>query len=248
MLPKQTIEKLIKENETHYCPPGQFGGMCVKLVAVAKLPSRFGNFQVISFYNDKDKKEHAAFVKGDVAGKSDVVTRLHSECVTGDAIGSLRCDCRDQLITSLKTIGTMEHGVVLYLRQEGRGIGFINKIKAYALQDLGYDTIEADRMLGFSGDEREYDIAAHMLFSLRIKSVKLMTNNPKKMEDLTKHGVRVTGRIPLIIPANDFNRFYLETKRLKAGHLLDRAESERELEQAETVLIQSRRRSKKSPS
>ncbi len=237
MLPKITIRKLLKENEQHYCPETQFGGICVKIISIADLPTRFGHFQVVAFYNNKDKKEHAAFIKGGISGKSNVPTRLHSECLTGDAIGSLRCDCRDQLINSLEMIGKLPFGMVLYLRQEGRGIGFINKIKAYALQDMGYDTVEADRMLGFTGDEREYDIAAHMLFSLKVRSIKLITNNPKKIEDLTKHGVKIGGRIPLVIPPNKYNRFYLETKRVKAGHLLDRLESEKELEQAEKIIL-----------
>ena len=238
MLPRPTIDRLLKENEKHYCPAESFGGVCVKVVAIADLPTRFGHYEVVAFYNDKDKKEHAAFVKGNVIGRADVPVRLHSECLTGDAIGSLRCDCRDQLTTSLEDLGKLPYGVVLYLRQEGRGIGFINKVKAYALQDTGYDTVQADRMLGFSGDEREYDIAAHMLFSLKIKSVKLMTNNPKKIKDLTRHGVSVSGRIPLVIPPNEYNRFYLETKRAKAGHLLDRAESEKEFEQAEKIIVE----------
>ncbi len=237
MLPKITIKKLLEENERHYCPETKFGGMCVRIIAVADLPTRFGHFEIVAFYNNKDKKEHAAIVKGSVSGKSNVPTRLHSECLTGDAIGSLRCDCRDQLIGSLEMIGGLPAGMVLYLRQEGRGIGFINKIKAYALQDKGYDTVEADRMLGFTGDEREYDIAAHMLFSLKVRSIKLITNNPKKIEDLTKHGVKISGRIPLIIPPNQYNRFYLETKRTKAGHLLDRFLSEKELEQAEKIIL-----------
>lgn len=237
MLSKLTIEELLRKNEEHRCPPDNFGGVCVKIVAVANLPSRFGYFQVVAFYNDKDKKEHTAFIKGDVFGKENVPARIHSECLTGDAIGSLRCDCRDQLTTALETLGKLPEGLLLYLRQEGRGIGFTNKIKAYALQDLGYDTIEADQMLGFSGDEREYDIAAHMLFSLNMKSIKLMTNNPKKIEGLTKHGGKVTARLPLVIPPNEHNRFYLETKARKAGHLLDRQQSEQELEQGDEIIV-----------
>jgi GTP cyclohydrolase II len=238
MIQKATIEDLLHESKSHECPPENFNGICVKLIAVGNLPTRFGYFQIAAFYNNKDKKEHTAIIKGNVIGKNEVPTRLHSECLTGDALGSLRCDCRDQLISSLRLIGKLPYGLVLYLRQEGRGIGFINKIRAYALQDLGYDTVEADKMLGFSGDEREYDIAAHILFSLNVRSVKLITNNPKKIEGLTKHGVEVVDRIPLVIHANRFNRFYLETKRLKAGHLLERTENEEKLEQEEKIIIE----------
>ncbi|MBI2355867.1 MAG: GTP cyclohydrolase II [Candidatus Doudnabacteria bacterium] len=238
MLPKLTIEELLRKNEDHQCPPESFGGVCVKIVAVADLPSRFGRFQVVAFYSEKDKKEHTALIKGDVFGKENVPTRIHSECLTGDAIGSLRCDCRDQLTTALETLGKLPEGILLYLRQEGRGIGLTNKIKAYALQDMGYDTIEADHMLGFSGDEREYDIAAHMLFSLNVKSIKLMTNNPKKIIGLEKHGVKVTARLPIIVPPNEYNNFYLETKQRKAGHLLGRKLSEQELEQGDNIIVQ----------
>lgn len=190
----------------------------IKIASIAKLPSRFGQFQIVAFQSS-DKKEHAALIKGDVSGKSNVAVRIHSECLTGDGFGSLRCDCRDQLTASLEKIEKLKTGVILYLRQEGRGIGLINKVKAYALQDQGYDTFEADRILGFSGDERDYQIAAQMLSGLKIQSVKLITNNPNKIADLKKHGVKVTGRIPLVIPPNPYNKFYLETKTLKAGHL-----------------------------
>lgn len=239
MLSKSTVEQLLKENETHQCPPELFGDVCVKMEAIANLPTRFGKFQIVSFFNNKDKKEHAAIVKGDVTGRRNVPTRLHSECLTGDAIGSLRCDCRDQLTTALTYIGTLPYGLILYLRQEGRGIGFINKIKAYALQDKGYDTVEADKALGFSGDEREYDIAAHMLFLLKVTSIKLITNNPLKIKGLRDHGVKVTGRTSLIIPPNRYNRLYLETKKVKAGHLLDRPNSEKKLEQAERIILKN---------
>lgn len=216
------IEELLKENETHCCsmPPD----MCVKIVAIADLPSRFGDFQVVAFYNTLDNKEHAVFVKGDVVGQENVPVRLHSECLTGDAIGSLRCDCRDQLAESLKFIGGLENGLLLYLRQEGRGIGFINKIKAYQLQDFGYDTVQANEMLGFKADEREYGIAAHMLYSLKVKSIQLITNNPEKIKSLEQYGIKVAKRVPIIIPPNEHNRFYLETKRQKSGHLLDQKE------------------------
>lgn len=216
------IKELIKKSEEHHCPPNHGAHTCVKIKAVASLPSRFGDFQIAAFSNDQDDKEHVALVHGDVSGKENVPVRLHSECLTGDVIGSLRCDCRDQLEVSLKTIGKMKSGVILYLRQEGRGIGLINKLKAYQLQDVGYDTVEANRILGFQDDERDYDIAAHMLQSLEIKSIKLMTNNPKKINDLKEHGVKITGRIPLEIPPNKFNKKYLETKKNKSGHLLSK--------------------------
>lgn len=236
-----SVAKILRRHEEHECPPESFGGVCVKPVAIADLPTRFGDFQVIAFENNQDAKEHTMLIRGDVRGKENIPVRLHSECLTGDGLGSLRCDCRDQLITALAYLGEQEAGALLYLRQEGRGIGFANKIRAYALQDKGYDTVEADRALGFSGDERAYDVAAHMLASLEVPSIRLMTNNPKKIEDLVRHGVRVNGRIPLEIPANEHNRFYLETKRKKAGHLLDldaRKINERLHEQGEEIKIQ----------
>ncbi len=168
-----------------------------------------------------DGKEHAAFVRGDVTSKENVAVRLHSECLTGDAIGSLRCDCRDQLEKSMKIIGAMDEGVLLYLRQEGRGIGFINKIKAYQLQDAGADTVEANIRLGFKDDERDYAIAAHMLKSLQIKSIRLITNNPRKINALVSLGITITDRIPIIIPPNEYNARYLLTKQEKSHHMLE---------------------------
>ncbi len=224
-LTRPQIEDLVQKNEKNYCE-GMEEGSCVKIVAVATLPSRFGDFQIVAFYNDLDKKEHVALVKGNACCREDVPVRLHSECLTGDALGSLRCDCRDQLSTALTKIGEMECGVLIYLRQEGRGIGLLNKMKAYQLQDFGYDTVEANVALGFKDDEREYDIAAHMLRALDIRSVQLMTNNPKKIEGLERHGIKVNGRIPHIIPPNEHNKHYLETKRDKSGHLLENLETE----------------------
>lgn len=217
-IPKSKVDDLIKTNENHYCKG--IKGICVKIVAIGDLPSRFGNFQVVAFYNNMDSKEHAAFVRGDITGKQNVPVRLHSECLTGDAIGSLRCDCRDQLEKSLKTLGEMDEGILLYLRQEGRGIGFINKIRAYQLQDAGADTVEANIKLGFKDDERDYAIAAHMLMSLEIESIRLMTNNPRKMKALTDLGISITERIPIIIPPNEYNARYLHTKMEKSHHLL----------------------------
>jgi len=215
------IKEILDENRLHDCEGYGKDRVCVRIAAIADLPSRFGQFQVVAFWNNRDGKEHAAFVHGDVTGAENVAVRLHSECLTGDAIGSLRCDCRDQLESALKAIGQMENGILLYLRQEGRGIGFLNKIRAYGLQDHGMDTVQANIALGFRDDERDYSVAAHMLFSLHVKSIRLMTNNPKKIGGLEKLGVVVSDRIPLIIPPNPYNRFYLETKRDKSGHLLD---------------------------
>ena len=192
----------------------------------------------MAFYNNRDKKEHVAIVTGDVCGADDVPVRVHSECLTGDAIGSLRCDCRDQLETALTLLGKEEKGILLYMRQEGRGIGLLNKARAYGLQDQGFDTVEANLALGFRDDEREYSTAAHMLFSLKVNSIQLMTNNPKKINDLTKHGVRVSKRIPHIIPPNPHNRFYLETKSNKSGHMIDFQGKEHMKEQSDFPIIE----------
>jgi len=193
----------------------------VRVVAMAELPTRFGEFHIIAFENNIDGKEHVAITKGDVIGAQDVPVRLHSECLTGDALGSLRCDCRDQLEAALTAIGKMDKGMVLYLRQEGRGIGLTNKIRAYSLQDQGLDTVEANHALGFRDDERDYAVAAQMLQALKIDSIQLMTNNPKKINQLKQYGIQVTDRIPHIMQPNDHNRFYLQTKAAKSGHLID---------------------------
>jgi GTP cyclohydrolase II len=193
----------------------------VRVVAMAELPTRFGDFHIIAFENNLDGKEHVAITRGDVIGAHDVPVRLHSECLTGDALGSLRCDCRDQLEAALKAIGQMEKGMVLYLRQEGRGIGLTNKIRAYSLQDQGLDTVEANHALGFRDDERDYAVAAQMLQALKIDSVQLMTNNPKKIDQLKQYGIQVSDRIPHIMQPNEHNRFYLQTKAAKSGHMID---------------------------
>jgi GTP cyclohydrolase II len=216
--PAATVERLLAENRDHRCTESD--EFCVQLQAIADLPTRFGEYQVAAFWCPRDRRDHAAFIHGDVFERERVPVRIHSECLTGDAIGSLRCDCRDQLIASLERIAASEAGVVLYLRQEGRGIGFVNKIRAYQLQDAGYDTVEANQALGFRPDERDYGFAAHMLGSLHIRSIEIMTNNPAKVEDLRRHGVQIVGRIPLVIPPNPRNREYLETKRKKMGHWL----------------------------
>jgi GTP cyclohydrolase II len=231
------IKELLEENRDHDCPGRGRDHICVSIAAIADLPSRFGYFHVVAFWNKRDGKEHGAFVHGDPTGAEDVAVRLHSECLTGDAIGSLRCDCRDQLETALDLLGRMDNGILLYLRQEGRGIGFVNKIRAYGLQDYGFDTVEANVALGFRDDEREYSIAAHMLESLKVKSIRLMTNNPKKIADLTAHGVKITGRIPLVIPPNPHNQFYLQTKAAKSGHLIDFAGKEHLQEQLDRPIV-----------
>lgn len=213
--------------------------ICVRVEAVAELPSRFGRFKIIAFWNNRDHKDHVALVHGDVLGAADVPTRLHSECLTGDAIGSLRCDCRDQLEVALERISKMERGVVLYMRQEGRGIGLVNKIKAYQLQDGGLDTVDANLALGFRDDERDYEVAAHMLASLNIGSVRLLTNNPKKVDALQQLGIQVTGRIPHVIPATEWNRFYLETKARRSGHLIEFDGKPRMLEQNDPVIVEA---------
>lgn len=218
-LPPATADRIIEESRTHHCPEAP--EVCVRAVAIADLPSRFGEFQVVAFWNERDRRDHAAFVHGDIFEKEEVLVRIHSECLTGDAIGSLRCDCRDQLISSLEQIGKVGAGVVLYLRQEGRGIGFANKIRAYQLQDIGFDTVEANEALGFRPDQRDYGLAAHMLSTLHVRSINLMTNNPTKIEGLRSHGVTIVKRIPLVIPPNPRDRRYLETKRRKMGHLLE---------------------------
>jgi len=240
-LPDKRIQDLLEENRRHDCEGFGPDKVCVRIAAVGDLPSRFGDFQIYAFYNNRDNKEHAAIVRGDVLDAEDVPVRVHSECLTGDAIGSLRCDCRDQLETSLKQLGRTERGVLLYLRQEGRGIGLINKIRAYSLQDQGLDTVEANLALGFRDDERDYSVAAHMLFSLRIKSIQLMTNNPRKINELTRHGVPVKGRIPVIIPPNAFNEFYLQTKAEKSGHWLDPRHKLHLQEQADMPLVEGMR-------
>ncbi len=215
------IKELLDESRAHRCNDVDPAQVCVNIAAIAELPSRFGAFHIVAFYNNQDNKEHIALVHGDVCGEADVPVRVHSECLTGDVLGSLRCDCRDQLETALRMIGGMERGLLLYMRQEGRGIGLVNKIRAYGLQEHGYDTVEANLALGFRDDEREYNVAAKMLSALRVRSIQLITNNPKKIEELAKNGVKVTGRIPHIMPVNEHNQFYLETKAQKSGHMID---------------------------
>ncbi len=192
----------------------------VKLVSIADLPTRFGHFRAVAFTPDAEGKEHIAIVRGTVRGSRNVPVRVHSECLTGDVIGSLRCDCRDQLQHALEHLGTLSEGVLLYLRQEGRGIGLTNKIRAYALQDDGHDTVEANHLLGFGDDERDYTTAADMLRGLGVRSIRLMTNNPRKVAGLRERGITVAGRIPIIMEPNRHNAGYLRTKQQRSGHWL----------------------------
>ena len=188
-------------------------------VAEVKMPSRFGDFRLIGFAGP-DGEEWMACVKGNVRGQKGVPVRLHSECFTGDVLGSYRCDCRDQLEAALTLIGRSERGVVLYLPQEGRGIGLLNKLKAYALQDEGLDTVEANHALGFEDDLRDYSLASEMLHQLGVESVCILTNNPKKIAGVQSYGIQVDGVIPIRMTPNEHNTRYLDTKRVKSGHLL----------------------------
>lgn len=193
-----------------------------RLVVEARtpLPTRHGTFEVYVFrYADAPEKEHVAIVSGEVRGKHEVPIRVHSECLTSEVLGSLKCDCREQLEFALDTIAA-EGGVVLYLRQEGRGIGLINKVKAYALQTRGVDTVDANRQLGLPDDTRTYDSAAAMLDYLGVLSVRVMTNNPEKVEALRALGVDVRARVPVLIKPNPHSLKYLETKRVRMNHTL----------------------------
>jgi len=232
------LQALVERDRDHECEGFGRDKACVRVVAVAELPTRFGDFHIVAFWNNRDAKEHVAVVHGSIAGSQDVPLRMHSECLTGDALGSLRCDCRDQLEQALLRLSKLDRGLLLYLRQEGRGIGLLNKIRAYQLQDAGLDTVEANVALGFRDDEREYSIAAHMLYTLQVASVRLMTNNPRKINDLARYGIQVTGRKPHVIPPNEYNRFYLETKALKSGHYIDFSGKPHLEEQGESVVVE----------
>ncbi len=194
----------------------------VQREAITKLPSQFGQFQIYGYRSLIDNTETVAIVKGDPADFIDqpVMVRMHSECLTGDALGSLRCDCRLQLQAALKMIENVGAGVVVYLRQEGRGIGLINKLKAYSLQDLGLDTVEANNRLGFPADLRNYGVGAQILNDLGINQIRLITNNPRKIAGLKGYGLAIVDRLPLLIEANDYNYDYLSTKAEKLGHML----------------------------
>lgn len=192
----------------------------IEKIVDVNLPTKHGNFRLHMFKNMIDNKEHLALVKGEIHPDKPILVRVHSECLTGDLLGSLRCDCQDQLIKSLKIIEHQKNGIVLYMRQEGRGIGLANKLKAYKLQDDGKDTVEANEALGFKADLRDYGIGAQILRNLGVRKMVLLTNNPKKVIGLNGYGLEIVDRITIEIPANSVNERYLKTKRDKLGHLL----------------------------
>ena len=190
----------------------------IEPISRAELPTKYGDFTMLAYENGSGEPE-VAIVKGDVAGREDVLVRLHSECLTGDVFGSYRCDCGEQLAEALKKIEEKGEGIVLYLRQEGRGIGLANKLKAYALQEQGHDTVEANHLLGFPTDLRDFSVGAKILKSLGVKSIQLMTNNPEKITELEKFGITVSNRIPASTEVHDHSKKYIQTKVDKLGHL-----------------------------
>lgn len=190
-------------------------------IAEAKLPTKYGEFTVISYRSDVDPDEQVALVMGDINVEKPILVRVHSECLTGDVFGSMRCDCGEQIELAMKAIAKEGRGVFLYMRQEGRGIGFHNKIRAYALQDAGMDTVEANISLGFAADLRDYGIGAQILVDLGLKEIRLLTNNPKKVISLEGYGLKVVQTVPILATPNPHNKFYLETKKKKMGHLLE---------------------------
>ena len=192
----------------------------VNFIEVSELPTEFANFKVHAFTEEKSKIDHLAITLGDITSIDSVLTRIHSQCITGESFFSLRCDCRYQLSESLNQIAKKGRGVIFYLQQEGRGIGLSNKIRAYKLQDSGFDTVEANHQLGFHEDERNYEIVSAMANYLKIKSIDLMTNNPKKIDAIEKSDLKINKRISIKSKSNDHNRNYLDTKAKKLGHLI----------------------------
>lgn len=212
-IPILTIEELQKYRKAF--------DILVECVSVVNMPTKYGNFKAHCYINKLNNEHHVALVMGDLGDGKDVLCRVHSECLTGDVFGSLRCDCGQQLDKAMKMIAEKEKGILLYMRQEGRGIGLVNKLKAYHLQDNGMDTLDANLALGFQGDLREYYIGAQILRDLGIKSLHLLTNNPDKVYQLEDYEIKITSRVPIEIKANPYDNFYLQTKRNRMGHILN---------------------------
>lgn len=211
-----TIKDLIeyrKKKESH-----------IRRVSEANMPTKHGDFTMVGFENTLNGEHHVALVKGDINLDDDVLVRVHSECLTGDAFGSLRCDCGEQLAKAMQAVNEEGKGIILYMRQEGRGIGLLNKIKAYHLQDQGMDTVEANLALGFEDDLRDYGIGAQILFDLGVRKIKLMTNNPLKISGIEGHGLKVVDRVPIVMNHNEKNFYYLKTKQDKMNHLYEMEE------------------------
>ncbi len=223
-----SVEQVIREDVEflRHCPHADNCAacseeVCVMVASVADFPTEYGHFTIIGFVNNKDGKDHIIILKGEIGDGEDMLLRIHSACLTGDALGSMRCDCGPQLHHALEIIEKAGRGAVLYHQAEGRGIGLVNKLRAYALQDAGYDTYDANLALGFKADERDYAIPAAMLKKIGINSVRLMTNNPEKVAELEKHGIVVKERVQHELPAHEHDRAYLETKKERFGHFLD---------------------------